>query len=175
MQVRSRNDSCWTSIDWTLSNTVIARENKCNVKTVAIWRDKAGRPRQHRLTEQNKRVMAEGRKLALAQGKYDEEYTRKHADMAGHPHGNDDLISAGHLAHGEDHFLAGMHGIISPDGELFIVKNLEHFVRTNSELFDQEDVEVRRKPNGKRYCKAASRLQDVSAGRRRQWKGWTSQ
>ena len=77
--------------------------------------------------------------------------------------------------------------LMSPDGDVYDVCNIVHFVRTNEPLFDDADVEwvaakkrsrvkaVGRRPShavGCLRCHASSGLHSVAAGRRRTWKGW---
>jgi len=78
--------------------------------------------------------------------------------------------------------------LISPDGEMYDVCNVVHFVRTNEHLFDDADVEwtpakkrsrvaaVGKRPSqaiGCLKCHASSGLHAVASGRRKTWKGWT--
>lgn len=170
-----RRDIDWSSVDWALPDAHLAKTCRCNVKTVAAWRAKVGKPRQHTLTDDGKQKMTEGRKKAMQAGRYAAANAKKSKAMKGVKHVRGDKISASHLAYGEDHPSSSSHALIAPDGTRVQFDNAEFFVRDTPEFFETEDTEVRKKPNGKNYCKAASRLQDVSAGRRPQWKGWYAQ
>lgn len=169
----AKRDIDWQSVDWDKPNALLARELQCNVKTVVRWRQQVGVERKTRLPEYMRLALLEGRKRALAQGKYDAEYQRKRVKQSGVPHGRGEAISQSHLEYGESHPSARRHVLVAPDGELFCVDNIDHFVREHPEYFLAEDLEIRRRPNGKKYCRASSGLQSVSAGSKPVWKGWT--
>ena len=77
--------------------------------------------------------------------------------------------------------------LMSPDGDVFDVCNVVHFVRTNEYLFDDADTNwipakkrsrvaaVKNRPSqaiGCLRCKASSGLHAVASGKRRTWKMW---
>jgi hypothetical protein len=61
---------------------------------------------------------------------------------------------------------------LSPDGEVFRFRNLNHFLREHHELFLPEDLKVNRRS---RTCRASVGLGDLAPWRKgkRIWKGWT--
>jgi hypothetical protein len=78
--------------------------------------------------------------------------------------------------------------LMSPDGDVYHVCNVMHFIRTHEHLFCNSDIEwvpsktssrvdaVGRRPSlavGCLTCHASSGLYTVTSGRRRTWKGWS--
>lgn len=164
----------WDELDWSKRNIDLARELKCGATTVCRWRKRLNKPApSFRLNATDKASATKARLKALEQGRYKECYKAKSQKMRGRAHGNDDKISETHLAKKEDHPSGRDHELISPDGMLQLITNAENYVRDNPELFISEDIEVRRKPNGKRYTRAGNGLQAVSNGGKKSWKGWT--
>lgn len=69
--------------------------------------------------------------------------------------------------------------LTSPDNQIYVVRNLYHFIRQNTHLFAPADVIWKRK-NGKRgtggeYCNATAGLSNIPAGRAKSWKGWKAE
>lgn len=67
--------------------------------------------------------------------------------------------------------------LIDPEGITHEIVNLQHFVRTHSELFADADVIWKRR-GGKRdtggeYCNATAGLSNVRQGKSKAWKGWS--
>jgi hypothetical protein len=77
---------------------------------------------------------------------------------------------------GTQHHMAFACEFRSPTNVVWYVKNVRHFVRTHPELFDPEDVIMKKQKSSKYYyCNAASGLGKLT-GRTRprgSWKGWT--
>ena len=66
--------------------------------------------------------------------------------------------------------------LVAPDGSIYTVRNLHHFIREHADLFDADAVAWRR-TSGKRggggeYCKASAGLQNIKAGKSSEWRGW---
>lgn len=67
--------------------------------------------------------------------------------------------------------------LLSPQGEVFFVENINEFVRNNPELFDRADAMLRITKNGKgfkKYSVAANQLSMLKRGKykKKEWKGW---
>lgn len=64
--------------------------------------------------------------------------------------------------------------LIDPSGVHHRITNLHHFVRTNPHLFEPEDTILRRQSSKRtgEYCRATAGIQNLRAGKQREWKGW---
>jgi len=66
--------------------------------------------------------------------------------------------------------------LIAPDGMVYRIRNLYHFVRTHQHLFAPDDVEWKRqggkRGSGGEYCNATAGLQNIKGGKAKTWKGW---
>lgn len=124
------------------------------------------------ITPANRESMRLGRLKALAAGKYDAEYRRKSHEQRGKPHGHNKLIAATHRQKKEMHPSSKHHRLRDAAGVVYEFNNAEYFVRSNPELFSDEDRLERLKPNKKIFTRAGNGLQAVSNGSKRQWKGW---
>ncbi len=124
------------------------------------------------ITPANRESMRIGRLKALADGKYDAEYRRKSRKQRGKPHGHNKLIAAAHREKKDQHPSAKHHRLKDAAGIVHEFNNAEYFVRSNPELFSDEDRVERLKPNKKIFTRAGNGLQAVSNGNKRQWKGW---
>lgn len=124
------------------------------------------------ITPENRESLRLGRLKALAAGKYDAEYQRKSREQQGKPHGHNKLIAAAHREKKSQHPSAKHHRLRDADGKVHHFNNAEYFVRSNPEMFSDEDRLERHKPNKKIFTRAGNGLQAVSNGNKRQWKGW---
>src|SRR5260370_26772388 len=61
----------------------------------------------------------------------------------------------------------------SPDNQVFIFKNLRHFVRTHQHLFEPEDLIKRSYGARSRACAGIYRLSPRSKNQVDRWKNWT--
>lgn len=169
-----RTDIDWAQVDWSVSNAALARRLGCNAKTVRAARLRlTGATHRHTITREHHRALAAGRRESLAEGGYATAYAARSAELTGYAHGRGDTISATHLTHGELHASAKTHELHAPSGATYCIRNVALFVREHPELFEHDDLVERRKPSGNKYVKAVERLQAVSAGRMKTWKGWT--
>ena len=62
--------------------------------------------------------------------------------------------------------------LVSPKGERFEFRNLQHFVRERPELFLPRDVIWKRGTHSE-YCNATAGISNMRAGRAKTYKGWT--
>lgn len=79
-------------------------------------------------------------------------------------------------AKGVENRLAKWWHLRSPDNKTYRFKNLLEFVRTNPELFDEEDIQWREKGKCHQVCKASIGLAILSPRKKNPkgtWKGWT--
>jgi endogenous inhibitor of DNA gyrase (YacG/DUF329 family) len=81
------------------------------------------------------------------------------------------------LAKGPHNQRAKIWRLRSPRGEIFAFRNLAEFIRSNSSLFDESDIQWRKQKGGGETCRAygglcqlADRLKTPCGG----WKGWSA-
>ena len=78
---------------------------------------------------------------------------------------------------GEGNIHAKEWSLIAPDGTIYKIINLQHFVRTHPGLFEEADVAWKRiggkRGTGGEYCNATAGLSNVRQGKSRAWKGWS--
>ena len=152
----------WDKVDWTKSNRQIAAELGRAYNTVVQMRCKLGQSgkAKERATRRDKGVNRTTYIPPPEQQKHATENARKSP-------------KSGKF---ESNIHAKMWQIVSPDNQVFIVKNLYQFVRDNPHLFNPMDIVFKRQ-GGKRgtggeYCNATAGLLNVSNKRQRKWKGW---
>lgn len=167
----------WSSVDWTMRSSDIARLLNVTIDTVSRRRKQlAGDTLSHRFMDwHNVDWSKTNKQLAIELGKsYDT--VAKHRYQLGHsgeakdrePRSNKGLPNP-NMSHGRINqpkateaakaspksgkFATNVHAkvwlIISPDNERFVVKNLYQFVRDNKHLFLPDDVVFKRQ-GGKR-------------------------
>lgn len=152
----------WDSVDWTKNNRQLAQELGKSYDTVAKkrWQLKQSGKATKRATRIDKGL----NKPQMAYGAVNQPLATEAAKAS---------LKAGKF---ETNVHAKKWRIISPNNQIFIVRNLYQFVRDNGDLFLPKDVIFKRQ-GGKRgtggeYCNATSGLrQAASSGRA--WKGWT--
>lgn len=154
----------WDSVDWTLPNLIIAAQLGRAENTVAKMRMRLGKSgmavvRMTRSDKGSKKPQCrpsnvdEAREMAVA--------AAKASPLAGKAESN---------IHAKEWVL------IAPDGRVYRIRNLHHFVRTHQHLFAPDDVEWKRqggkRGSGGEYCNATSGLQGVKGGKAKSWRGW---
>ena len=152
----------WDKVDWTKSNRQIAAELGRAYNTVAQMRCKLGQSgkAKERATRTDKGVSRTTYIPPPSQQKHATEQARKSP-------------KSGKF---ESNIHAKKWQVVSPDNQVFIVKNLYQFVRDNPHLFNPLDIVFKRQ-GGKRgtggeYCNATAGLLNVSNKRQSKWKGW---
>lgn len=79
------------------------------------------------------------------------------------------------MAKGPQHHAAIVCELRSPTNVVWYVKNVRHFVRTHPELFDPEDLIIKKYKSGASNCNAVAGFLSLTAIKRPRgsWKGWT--
>ncbi len=162
------NPTDWTAVDWRRTTADIARETGRAPNTVSKMRaihapETVGahinRARNFSDASKKRQIDQCGRNGRVNQPKATE--AARKSPRAGRGPGN---------VHAKEWVLQ------DPAGTVHKIRNLAEFVRSNPDLFFPEDVEWRRR-GGKRgtggeYCPATAGIQNLRAGKARQWKGW---
>ena len=154
----------WAAVDWTLPNRVIAAQFGRAENTVAKIRMRFGKSgvAVTRMTRCDK---------GCKNPRCRRPNTRETQEMAV------EAAKASALAgKTETNIHAKEWVLIAPNGQVYRIRNLYHFVRSNLHLFAPADVEWKRQ-GGKRgtggeYCNATAGLQNIKGGKAKTWKGW---
>lgn len=193
----------WESVDWTMRSSDIARLLNVTIDTVSRRRSQlASDTLLHQFRDwHNVDWSKTNKQLAIELGK-SYNTVAKHRYLLGHsgeakerePKSNKGIpnpkmrhgkinqpkaTAAARISRKSGKFETNIHAkkwqIVSPNNQIFIVRNLYQFVRDNGELFLPQDVIFKRQ-GGKRgtggeYCNATHGLrQAASSGGT--WKGW---
>lgn len=193
----------WASVDWTMRSSDIARLLNVTIDTVSRRRSQlASDTLLHQFRDwHNVDWSKTNKQLAIELGK-SYNTVAKHRYLLGHsgeakerePKSNKGIpnqkmrhgkinqpkaTAAARISRKSGKFETNIHAkkwqIVSPNNQIFIVRNLYQFVRDNGELFLPQDVIFKRQ-GGKRgtggeYCNATHGLrQAASSGGT--WKGW---
>lgn len=194
----------WLNVDWLKTNVAIAKELRFCTDTVSRWRKRLAPETVHTQyrdwdkvdwTKSNRQIAAElGRayntvaqmRCKLGQsGKAKERATRTDKGVSRttyipppsqQKHATEQARKSPKSGKFESNIHAKKWQVVSPDNQVFIVKNLYQFVRDNPHLFNPLDIVFKRQ-GGKRgtggeYCNATAGLLNVSNKRQRKWKGW---
>lgn len=151
----------WQNVDWTKNNRQLAQELGKSYDTVAKKRYQLGHTgkAEKRATRADKGI----KKITFIPSSELQKYATEQAKKS---------PKSGKF---ETNIHAKKWHITSPDNKIFIIKNLNQFVRDNPELFLPGDV-IFKRTGGKRgeggeYCNATSGLAHAAAIGRL-WKGW---
>ena len=74
-----------------------------------------------------------------------------------------------------NNFVAKLWKLRNPENKVFIFKNLTHFVRTNPQLFHDDEIVWMNDKNGVKYCLATVGLRSLRPTRKNvkgTWHGW---
>lgn len=151
----------WQAVDWSKDNRQLAQELGKTYDTVAKkrWMLKAGKSDQ-RATRKDKGV-SKTTYVPSAEQQIKATAAAKASELGGR---------------GESNAHAKSWVLVSPSDNVYHVKNLHHFVRTNAHLFDAADAKWRRtggkRGTGGEYCNATAGLSNVRQGKSSAWKGW---
>lgn len=150
----------WQSIDWTKTNAQIAQECGRAYNTVCKMRGKLG------MSHKGARAQRKDRGISSPQPHLNrlEYQALATAKAKASP-------KAGRF---ESNTKAKTWTLKSPDNKTYTFTNLMHFVRTNTHLFDPDDVAWRTKSNGVEWCRASSGLALLAKRKKAplSWKGW---
>ncbi len=146
----------WKKIDWRLSNREIAAILKCPYDTVAKRRYLLNAGRAEKPAQRSDKGISRTTYLPPKQQQIAATFAAKNSPKSGKF---------------ETNCHAKKWRIVSPTGQVFVVKNLYHFVRENSHLFNERDT-IFKTSGGGEYCNATAGLFNVSSGKAKSWKGW---
>lgn len=166
MAPRAKYD--WASVDWSLHSEDIARQLGAPLWTVVSYRSKQGMPKAQR----RPRPQSALDKIA-AHARTPE---RRAQSRATQPIATAAAKASPLAGRGVGNIHAKRWQLIAPDGTVYIVVNLYEFVRQNTHLFAEADVEWKRtggkRGTGGEWCNATAGLLNIKAGRAKSWKGW---
>lgn len=152
----------WQNVDWSKTNKQLAIELGKSYNTVAKNRYKLGHSGEAKVREPKSNKGLPNPKMR--HGKINQPKATEAAKIS---------LKSGKF---ETNIHAKKWRIVSPNNQIFIVRNLYQFVRDNGDLFLPKDIIFKRQ-GGKRgtggeYCNATQGLrQAASSGGT--WKGWT--
>lgn len=151
----------WEKVDWAQSNRDIANVLGCPYDTVAHKRLKLGAGRAKKAAQRSDKCVS---KTTYIPPKEQQIKATKSAQKS---------PKSGKC---ETNIHAKEWRLVSPDGQVFEIRNLYQFVRDNPHLFSLLDTAWKR-TSGKRgtggeYCNATAGLLNVTSKKTKSWKGW---
>lgn len=175
VEIRLSNKYDWTQIDWSKSNTQIAKELGAAPGTVRKARQHYAKKTVYRGIDWERLDWGQdNHTLALKTGRSVGTIAKKRSLMVnnGLAKPNHNIIDRRKATSKVNRYtLQRVNGEVVWKGE-----NLYDFVRNNPKLFDPADVvwknKVKDNPKKGVYCYATKGLLDVASGRLRVWKGW---
>lgn len=153
----------WSTVDWSHNNRQIAQDIGRSYQTVCDKRCQLGKAR-----------LAKPAARVNKQAHYPNLF-RPHLQALG--------TAGAKKSQKSGKFETNCHAkkwkLTAPDGKIYHITNLYHFVRTHTELFNPQDI-VWKRTNGKRgtggeYCNATAGLLNITSGKAKTWKGWSMQ
>lgn len=168
---RKKRKIDWDKVDWSLPTSEIARLLNVRMSHVSGKRRKLGKPLQRSGPQ---------RKIKRSRGPYKDNAARRARLLAVRNNDNRKATAAAReslrAGRGENNVHAKTWRLVSPDGAIYGIINLQHFVRTHPELFDPADVAWKRtggkRGTGGEYCNATAGIQNIRARKTTAWKGW---
>lgn len=155
----------WSSVDWSKNNRELAELLNVAYGTVAKKRWELGFGGKAKTRA--KKVMLKSRYPNLARSHVLQQKATEKAKRS---------QKSGRF---ETNIHAKKWKLTSPDNQVYIVRNLYHFVRQNTHLFAPGDVVWKRRGGrrgaGGEYCNATAGLMNIPAGKAKSWKGWKAE
>lgn len=151
----------WAKVDWSQSNRDIANALGCPYDTVAHKRLKLG---------VGKAVISAQRSDKGAKN------PKRSYGVVNQPLATNAAKQSLKSGKFESNIHAKCWRLVSPDGQVFKIRNLYQFVRDNPHLFSLIDTAWKRtggkRGTGGEYCNATAGLLNVTSGKAKTWKGW---
>ena len=161
----------WAAVDWDRPTRAIAESLGRAPNTVSKMRKKHAPHTCGKHLSTDYRFTAAGKKRQLATAAKNGRQNQPKATAAAQR-----SEAAGR---GERNIHAKRWRLRSPDGKTYEFANLHEFIRRHPALFAAADREWRRtggrRGTGGEYCRASAGIQNLRAGKSKQWKGWTYQ